>query len=152
VSRARNTRVAKSSGQRQEEARNNKSTSLERRSRTFLRERGCKSGREERERHRTRSHKHFVRIEYAVGIHGALHIAHQLDRRLVLTVVQELGLLEADPVLGADAAPHLGRVLEDERLELRVYLGVVIGRQDLHVKVPVACIAEKQRKQNAICW
>ena len=61
--------------------------------------------------------------------------------------MQVLGLLEADAVLGAYAAAHLRHVLEDERLEERVELLVVVGSGDLQVKVAVAWFARRQKNE-----
>src|SRR5918995_1768281 len=55
------------------------------------------------------SRKHLPRIEYAVGVEGALDAFHHLDGRAGERHAEVGGLDVADAVLAADGAPEFDR-------------------------------------------
>ena len=91
--------------------------------------------------------QYFVWIHNAVGVEYCLDALHVVYHGLALRVVQEACLLEADAVLGADAASCFFDEVHDERLDHVIQLllegFVLVARDgDVQVQVAVANVAE----------
>lgn len=59
----------------------------------------------------------FVRVQYALGIHGVFQGPHKVDGLGALRILQIIRFLRTDPVLGTYAPAALGRPPVYERFD-----------------------------------
>src|ERR1019366_8222725 len=57
---------------------------------------------------------HFARVHQVAGIEGHLDLAHQIEIHRPLVAIHIVELDPSDPVLGAEAAAHFYRSVEDQ--------------------------------------
>lgn len=80
----------------------------------------------------------LVRVENAFRVQHGLDVSHQSDSLARFTVVDVIPLLQAQPVLGTDAALTVGCPLVHKRLDGGQESRVFGRRGDVQVEVPVA--------------
>lgn len=81
----------------------------------------------------------FVRVQYALWVHGAFQTTHQVDGLSALRLLQVTRFHQPDAVLRANAATTLGRPAVHESFDRTVRLFVVLRRHDVQMQITVTC-------------